>query len=153
MKARTGSTEQGHAPRRGRLRAAVLAGAAVVLAAAAAGPAPSAAAATSARAAQDSITPAMIALGQRIFRGQVGGSLCMACHGLDARGAPGLGPNLTDDQWLHGDGSLQFLHTIIRTGVPNPKEGGAPMPPYGGAPLTEAQLRAVAAYVYSLSHR
>ena len=41
----------------------------------------------------------------------------------------------------------------MTTGVPKPKEHPAPMPPKGGAPLTDDQVKAVAAYVYSLSHK
>jgi cbb3-type cytochrome c oxidase subunit III len=100
----------------------------------------------------DTITPAMIALGERIFQGKAGGALCATCHGKDAKGVQGIGPNLTDGAWLHGDGSLEFLRTVIRTGVAKPKAGGAMMPPFGGTPLSAEQLDAVAAYVYSLSH-
>lgn len=99
----------------------------------------------------DTISPAMIALGERIFLGRVGGAICTTCHGKDAKGVPGLGPDLTDRTWLHGDGSLEFLRTIIRTGVMKPKAGAGVMPPSGGVPLTPEQLQAVAAYVFSLS--
>ena len=105
-----------------------------------------------ATAAADTITPAMIALGDEIFHGRKAGGLCATCHGKDAKGVAGLGPNLTDTTWLHGDGSLDFLTTIIRTGVMTPKQGGGVMPPFGGTPLKPDQLQAVAAYVYSLSH-
>ena len=98
------------------------------------------------------ITPAMIALGDSIFRGRVAGGTCVACHGPAAKGIPGLAPDLTDTRWLHGDGSLAFLVRTIETGVPRPKEAAAAMPPAGGSRLTPEQLRAVAAYVYSLSH-
>lgn len=110
-------------------------------------------AAIPATAATDTITPAMIALGERIFQGKVAGAICTTCHGKDARGLAGLGPDLTDGTWLHGDGSVKFLENIIRTGVMQPKQGGAVMPPYGGVPLDAGQLSAVAAYVYSLSHK
>lgn len=100
----------------------------------------------------DTITPAMIALGERVFQGKAGGALCTTCHGKDAKGVKGLGPDLTDSVWLHGDGSMEFLETIIRTGVMQPKQGGGVMPPYGGVPLGADQLEAVAAYVYSLGH-
>ncbi|MHB1224910.1 MAG: c-type cytochrome [Gemmatimonadaceae bacterium] len=104
-------------------------------------------------AAADTITPAMIALGERIFQGREAGAICATCHGKDGKGLPGLGPDLTDGAWLHGDGSVKFLENIIRTGVMQPKQGGAVMPPYGGVPLDAGQLAAVAAYVYSLSHK
>ncbi|HEY0969376.1 MAG TPA: c-type cytochrome [Gemmatimonadales bacterium] len=101
----------------------------------------------------DTITPAMLALGEQVFQGKKGGALCTTCHGKDAKGVKGLGPDLTDGVWLHGDGGVEFLKTIIRSGVMQPKQGGGVMPPYGGTPLPPDRLEAVAAYVYSLSHQ
>jgi hypothetical protein len=40
---------------------------------------------------------------------------------------------------------------VVTNGVPQPKQHPAPMPPKGGAPLTDQQVRAVAAYVFSIS--
>jgi mono/diheme cytochrome c family protein len=97
-------------------------------------------------------TPQQIALGDSIFHGQVGGGTCSACHGQDAKGTA-VAPDLTDSQWLNGDGSYQFLVNTITNGVPQPKQHPAPMPPKGGAPLTDDQVKAVAAYEYSLSHK
>jgi mono/diheme cytochrome c family protein len=102
-------------------------------------------------AAMDSITPAQIALGDSVFHGRAGGGTCAVCHGQDAKGTTGLAPDLTDAKWLHGDGSYAFIVGIVQQGVPNPKESPAPMPPLGGASLTPDQVRAVAAYVYSLA--
>jgi mono/diheme cytochrome c family protein len=104
-----------------------------------------------ARQGQDSITPAMIALGDSIYHGRVAGGTCLACHGQTAKGVPGLAPDLTDAAWLHGDGSLASILDIVDKGVPKPKEAAAPMLPSGGARLSPAQKRAVAAYVYTLS--
>jgi mono/diheme cytochrome c family protein len=97
-------------------------------------------------------SPALIALGDSIFHGQVAGGTCTACHGQDAKGTA-VAPDLTDNQWLNGDGSYQFIVHTVHTGVPQPKQHPAPMPPMGGATLTDAQVNAVAAYVYSLSHK
>jgi len=97
-------------------------------------------------------TPQQIALGDSIFHGQVGGGTCSACHGQDAKGTA-VAPDLTDSQWLNGDGSYQFIVNTITNGVPKPKQHPAPMPPKGGAPLTDDQVKAVAAYEYSLSHK
>lgn len=97
-------------------------------------------------------SPQMVALGDSIFHGQVAGGTCQACHGPDAKGTP-LAPNLTDTQWLNGDGSYQFIVTTVTNGVPRPDHYPGPMPPMGGAQLTPDQVRAVAAYVYSLSQR
>jgi len=97
------------------------------------------------------ITPAMIALGDSVYHGQAGGGTCVGCHGPDAKGSP-LGPNLTDDRWLWGDGSFGSILKTITDGVPAPKEHTGVMPPLGGAQLTWVQARAAAAYVYALSH-
>jgi mono/diheme cytochrome c family protein len=97
-------------------------------------------------------SPQQIALGDSIFHGQVGGGTCSACHGQDAKGTA-VAPDLTDSQWLNGDGSYQFIVNTITNGVPKPKEHPAPMPPKGGATLTDDQVKAVAAYEYSLSHK
>jgi glucose/arabinose dehydrogenase/mono/diheme cytochrome c family protein len=97
-------------------------------------------------------TKAMVALGDRIFEGQVGGATCTGCHGADARGTP-LGPDLTTTEWLWGDGSYASIAKIITTGVPQPKKYRSPMPPMGGAQLTSDQVSALAAYIWGLSHR
>lgn len=39
---------------------------------------------------------------------------CATCHGPSGEGL--VGPNLTDDQWLHG-GTLMDIHRVIETGV------------------------------------
>ncbi len=100
----------------------------------------------------NAITSAMIALGDSIFHGKAAGGACLVCHGADAKGTPGLAPNLTDAKWLHGDGSYPAILDVVEKGVPDPKEGSMPMPPMGGSRFTPEQLRAVAAYIYFLSH-
>lgn len=94
---------------------------------------------------------ALIVQGRRTYEGKAGGALCATCHGPAAKGVAGIGPDLTDGTWLHGDGSMEFIRAIIRSGVTNPKKTAAVMPPYGGSPLKPDQLEAVAAYVHSLS--
>lgn len=101
-------------------------------------------------AADPSTDPQSIALGQNIFRGQAAGGTCFTCHGPDAKGTQ-LGPDLTDAQWLNADGSYASIVTTITTGVSKPKQYPGVMPPFGGAQLTPEQVRAVAAYVFSLS--
>ena len=97
-------------------------------------------------------TRQMVALGERIFHGEVGGAACTGCHGPDGAGTP-LGPNLTDQKWLWSDGSYQGIAATITQGVIEPKQYREPMPPKGGAQLTSEQVSAVAAYVWGLSHR
>lgn len=99
----------------------------------------------------DSVPTALIAEGRKVFEGKSGGALCFSCHNLTGKGYPGVGPNLTDAKWLHADGTLASIETVIRAGVAKPKESAAPMPPMGGAQLSDAQVKAVAAYVWSLS--
>lgn len=40
---------------------------------------------------------------------------CSACHGGKAEG--GIGPNLTDDFWLHGNGKGEAISQVIAAGV------------------------------------
>lgn len=100
-----------------------------------------------------SITPAMVALGDSIYHGRVGGALCQVCHGPAGKGVNPLGPSLVDAEWLHGDGSYAFIVNTVDKGVDKPKKSAAPMPAKGGGQLTPAQVLAVAAYVYSLNQK
>jgi cbb3-type cytochrome c oxidase subunit III len=95
------------------------------------------------------VTPAAIAQGDSIYHKN---GMCYACHGTKAEGA--VGPNLTDAEWLHGDGSYDMIVATITSGVPADKaKKGIPMPPKGGSSITDEEVKAVAAYVYSLSHK
>jgi glucose/arabinose dehydrogenase/mono/diheme cytochrome c family protein len=94
----------------------------------------------------------MLELGQRIYRGEVGGAACTGCHGEAGEGSP-LGPPLTGKKWLWSDGSFDGIKKTITEGVSQPKQYRSPMPPMGGAQLTSDQVSAVAAYVWGLSHR
>jgi glucose/arabinose dehydrogenase/mono/diheme cytochrome c family protein len=97
-------------------------------------------------------TREIVELGERIYRGQVGGAACTGCHGDSGQGTP-LGPALTGKKWLWSDGSYAGIKKTITDGVPQPKEYRSPMPPMGGAQLTPDQISAVAAYVWSISHQ
>jgi glucose/arabinose dehydrogenase/mono/diheme cytochrome c family protein len=96
-------------------------------------------------------THEMVALGDRVYHGQVGGAPCAACHGATGGGTP-LGPDLTKNKWLWSDGSLTGLTKTITEGVLTPKQYRAAMPANGGAQLTPAQAEAVAVYVWAISH-
>ena len=75
--------------------------------------------------------------------GQLFADNCSSCHGDDARGDRTQGaPNLTDAIWLYGDSPEQVTRIITRGpfGV---------MPPWNTR-LSEAEIRAVAAYVHGL---
>ena len=69
-------------------------------------------------------------------------SLCSSCHRLDLGGL--VGPNLTDEGWLHGC-RLNDVMTSIRTGYPT----RGMLPFGGGTPLSDEQLRQLASYVLS----
>jgi mono/diheme cytochrome c family protein len=95
------------------------------------------------------VTPAAIAQGDSIFHGK---GNCYACHGSNAQGT--VGPNLTDAEWLHSDGSYDAIVKQVTTGVPKEEsKSGIVMPPRGGSTITDDEVKAVAAYVYSLSHK
>jgi glucose/arabinose dehydrogenase/mono/diheme cytochrome c family protein len=97
-------------------------------------------------------TSDMVALGDRIYHGQVGGAACTGCHGANGTGSP-LGPDLTKKKLLWSDGSLAGILKVITEGVPKPKQYRSPMSPMGGAQLSDTQASAVAAYVWALGHR
>jgi len=97
-------------------------------------------------------TREMVALGERIYRGQAGGAACTGCHGESGEGTP-LGPDLTGKKWLWSDGSYAGIAKTITEGVSQPKQYRSPMPPMGGAQLTPDQVSALVAYVWGLSHR
>src|SRR3954447_15934861 len=84
--------------------------------------------------------PASLAKGKAIFEGP--DSACFSCHRADLGGL--VGPNLTDDVWLHGC-AMGDVMASIKTGYP--LKG---MLPYGvGKPLTDEQVQQVASYVLS----
>ena len=95
------------------------------------------------------VTPAMIAKGKTIFTST---GLCFACHGMDAKGM--VGPSLVDPTWIHGKGTYPEIVQIVTTGIPvaETKTGKGAMPPKGGSQISEDDVKAVAAYVWSLSH-
>lgn len=97
-------------------------------------------------------TKKQVALGDRIFHGEIDAATCGGCHGSDAKGTP-VGPDLTSGKWLWGDGSLEAITQTIVNGVPDPKEHSGAMPPMGGVELSQADIAAVAAYVWAIGHQ
>jgi len=67
---------------------------------------------------------------------------CQVCHGPLAEGL--IGPNLTDDFWIHGRGTLLNLHDVIAEGV---LDKGMPA---WSKQLQPTELRQVIAYVGSV---
>jgi mono/diheme cytochrome c family protein len=100
------------------------------------------------------VTPASIALGDSIFHARG----CRNCHGPDAKGRAN-GPDLTSGHFLQVNGSYDDFVRVITNGVAvaavkdtthkraMPARGGPP------APLTDDQIKAVAAFVWSLNHK
>jgi cytochrome c oxidase cbb3-type subunit 3 len=80
--------------------------------------------------------PNAVALGRQVFA-----STCAACHRADGGG--NVGPNLTDDFWLHGNAPDRIFRTIA-SGVPD--KGMPAWQPQLGALKTQA----VTAYVLGL---
>ncbi len=96
----------------------------------------------------EGVTQAMIDAGQQVF---VNAGFCYTCHGQDGTGGQ-LAPDLTDDTWIHAEGGdYEQIVSIVTNGILEPVEFTSPMQPMGGGQLTEAQVREVSAYVWSLS--
>jgi cytochrome c oxidase cbb3-type subunit 3 len=68
-------------------------------------------------------------------------TLCAPCHRADAGGL--VGPNLTDDYWIHGSNFVDNLKVIIN-GVP-----AKGMLTWKGV-LKPSEIHAVASYIYTL---
>ncbi|RZK46479.1 MAG: c-type cytochrome [Hymenobacter sp.] len=83
-------------------------------------------------------TPADLSAGKGIFA-----TNCAPCHGPDAEGK--VGPNLTDEYWLHG-GELNHVYKTIKFGVQ-----GKGMVAWKGK-LSGKQILQVASYVQSLQN-
>ena len=95
----------------------------------------------------EGVTPEMVAQGQTIF---TGAGICYTCHMPGGVGGP-LAPDLTDDEWINIDGSYDAIVQLVTTGVPEPQQHPGIMLPKGGSSISDAEVRAVAAYVWTLS--
>ena len=94
------------------------------------------------------VTQGMIPAGDTIYHGP---GLCYACHGPTAQGL--VGPSLVDTVWIHSKGTYPEIVTQVLSGISKEvSKSGIPMPPRGGASISDEQVRAVSAYVWSLSH-
>ncbi|MFW6348605.1 MAG: c-type cytochrome, partial [Cyclonatronaceae bacterium] len=82
-----------------------------------------------------------LARGEEIFLGSA--NQCATCHGQNAQGL--VGPNLTDEYWMHGCAPEDII-TSIQEGFPS--QG---MPPYGSTRrIPDDDLVALASYIVSL---
>ena len=77
----------------------------------------------------------LISLGEKVFTGNG----CAGCHGSKGEGNS-VGPNLTDNYWLHG-GTKDAVVKSIKFGIPN--KG---MPAFKGQ-LSEEKIDALATYI------
>lgn len=69
-------------------------------------------------------------------------TVCAACHGQKGEGL--VGPNLTDNAWIHGDGSLLAIHKVVDEGVL------AKGMPAWGKQLKPVELNQVVAFIGTL---
>lgn len=79
---------------------------------------------------------AVVAVGKQSYD-----QMCAACHGPTGGGL--IGPNLTDEYWLHGS-SPDKIYGVVRDGV---LDKGMPA---WGASLGEEKVRATVAYILTL---
>jgi mono/diheme cytochrome c family protein len=94
-------------------------------------------------------TPAMIARGDTVFHGA---GNCYACHGSKGEGL--VGPSLIDAEWIHSKGTVEEIAAQVAKGIPKAEaKSGIPMPPKGGSTISDDDVKAVAAYVHSLSQK
>jgi mono/diheme cytochrome c family protein len=93
------------------------------------------------------VTQAMVDEGQNLF-----GTVCVGCHGPGGAGTPAA-PTLNDANWINITGAYPEIVTTITNGVPKPKQHSGAMPPKGGGSFDDAQVKALAAYVFALSHQ
>lgn len=108
---------------------------------------------TASNALPSGVTASMVSLGDSLFHARS----CARCHGADAKGAQN-GPNLTTGTHIQVDGSYDGFVKVITNGVTaeqiKDKAHQFAMRPRGGQPaLSDDEIKAVAAYVYTLSHK
>lgn len=71
-------------------------------------------------------------------------TICVACHGVDAKGNQALGaPNLTDKIWVYGS-SMDTIRETVANGRNNEMPAHLPL-------LGETKVKLLAGYVYGLS--
>jgi len=101
----------------------------------------------------DSLPPGismdMVREGRMIFEGP---GLCTSCHGDEGQGL--IGPDLTDSDWLQAKGTYLSILQVVANGVQADRSAtGTAMPARGGSlTVNDADVHAVAAYVWTTSH-
>lgn len=78
---------------------------------------------------------------------------CVACHGQEAKGVPGLGKDLTTSEYMQSQTDTQMLAFLIagRPASDPLNTTGVDMPPRGGNPaFTDTDLQNIVAYLRTL---
>ena len=100
----------------------------------------------------EGVSTAMVSKGESVFKT----TSCYRCHGSDARGT-NRAPDLTDQEWIHIDGSLSAIARLVTTGFTKAEMRSTryqfAMNPRGGMNLTDEDIAAVSAYVWTLSRK
>ncbi|WP_298254885.1 c-type cytochrome [Bradyrhizobium sp.] len=89
-------------------------------------------------------TREQIVLGDRIFHGEAANGKCSECHGWDAKGT-GNGNDLTLGLFIWSDGTMPMIKKSILHNMS--------VAPGMDGDLTPADVDAVAAYVWAISHQ
>jgi len=79
---------------------------------------------------------------------------CSACHGMDAKGLPKLGKDLTTSKFIAGKTNVELLAFVKQGRLPTDPSNttGVAMPPKGGNPaLTDQQLVDIITYIKKLN--
>jgi mono/diheme cytochrome c family protein len=95
----------------------------------------------------EGVTAEMVVAGEAVF---TGAGICYTCHMPGGVGGP-LAPNLTDSEWINTDGTYDGIVQTVTTGVSEPQQHPGLMLPKGGSAISDAEVQAVSAYVWSLS--
>ncbi|MCL4875035.1 MAG: c-type cytochrome [Anaerolineae bacterium] len=90
-----------------------------------------------------------------VQEGQINYSVvCLPCHGPEAIGIPGLGPNLRESEFVHSKTDEELLVFIIqgRPADHPDNTSGIAMPPRAGMPnLKDEQIASIITYLRSLT--
>ncbi len=101
----------------------------------------------------DSVTVERVLAGSDLFNG----GTCTFCHAVAGRGTGRRAPDLSDAEWLHSTGDFDGIQHTIFWGVEKDEmKALEPRPfamnPKGGMMIDNEATKALAAYVWTLSH-
>ena len=90
------------------------------------------------------------AAGETLFAGT-----CVSCHGVDAKGLPGLGKDMTTSEFIASQTDAELI-AFIKTGRPTGDPAnttGVDMPPKGGNPaLDDEDIADIVAYIRTINN-